>query len=577
MRFGVLGPLAVRTEDGRPVPIPEAKVRALLAHLLSHEGRPVPADRLIDDLWGRQLPRNPAGTLQTRVSQLRRALEAAEPGGRELVVRHPPGYVLAIAPDAVDSGRFRAQVAQARATDDPRARAELLSDALALWRGPAYADFADQEFARSAAVRLDEERVTALGEHAQALMDLGEHHTLASDLGDLVSRHPLCERIHAAHLRALYREGRQSEALAAYTQLRARLADELGVDPGPELTTLYEAILRQDPLLRAAARPPSNLPAALTPLIGRADAVNQVRTLLQSGRLLTLTGPGGVGKTGLAVQAARQAVVADGAWLVDFAELDRGCATPEVVAELVSGVVQRVSGQMLLIFDNCEHVVEPVATVTEALLRATPGLRILATSQEPLAIAGERLWPVPPLDTSSAVRLFVERATAAAPDFRLGRDNAEAVATICRRLDGIPLALELAAVRVRTLGVHELAAGLADRFAVLSTGRRGGPARQRTLRATLDWSWELLSPAEQTALRRLAVHEDGFSLAAADGFVDALARLVDRSLVAVTDGPRYRLWESVRAYSLQRRPAMVRDGSPGSVHRAASRTCRSGH
>ncbi|WP_433332194.1 BTAD domain-containing putative transcriptional regulator [Spirillospora sp. CA-294931] len=582
MRFGVLGPLAVWAADGRPAPIPELKVRALLADLLAHEGRPVSSDRLIDDLWGERLPRNPIGTLHTRVSQLRRALDAAEPGARELVVSQPPGYLLRLDGDALDAARFRALVARARAATGARERSALLGRALALWRGAAYADFADAEFARPAAARLEEERLVALEEHAEARLDLGEHGELAGELADLVGRHPLRERLRAAHLRALYRAGRQNDALAGYAELRERLAEELGLDPGPQITALHRAILRHDPSL-APVRRGGNLPAPVTELIGRADAVTRVRALLKEGRLVTLTGPGGVGKTRLAVEAGREH---GGAWLVELAGLDRASsgAAPDAVAGVVAAVLDlrdddapgpppldRLAGALrgrdtLLVLDNCEHVIEPVATLVSALLADVPGLRVLATSQEPLGIAGERLWAVPPLDLpegdddaarSSAVELFVARAAAAAPGFALGPGNAAAVAAICRRLDGIPLVLELAATRVRALGVDELAARLDDRFAVLVAGRRGAPARQRTLRAMIDWSWEPLPEPERVLLRRLAVHADGFALDAAEamgtGVLDSLARLVDRSLVTVADGgARYSLLESVRAYGLER-------------------------
>ncbi len=637
MRFGVLGPVEVWAADGRPVRVPERKVRALLAALLAHQGRPVGAARLIDALWDERLPANPTGALQAKVSQLRRALETAGPGGRALVAARPPGYQLDAAADAVDAGRFAALTARAYENQDPGDRAALLTEALGLWRGPAFAGFEDEPFARAAADRLEEQRLTALEAQAAARLELGEHGPLTGELAELVARHPLRERLCALHLRALYGAGRQSEALAAYAALRERLAEELGVDPGPELTALHQAILEQDPRLagvsrgegeaehrppaRSAVSPRTNLPASLTELVGRDAAVRDVRALLEAGRLVTLTGPGGVGKTRLALEAAQRLVddstrFPDGVLLVELAALGRpggadghrtvSCTAAEV-AEAVLAVLgvregaasalvgERLAGavrdkRLLLLLDNCEHVVDAVAEVTANLLAVAPGLRVLATSQELLGLAGERVLPVPPLEQADAVALFVARAAATAPGFALeGADgldglggpdspdspdaldspvesSAAAVADICRRLDGIPLALELAATRVRALGVRELSARLDDRFRLLGAGRRGAPPRQQTLRAMIDWSWELLTADEQTVLRRLAVHADGCTLRAAEevcagggvrsGEVAALlARLVDRSLVVVAEGPygpRYRLLESVAAYCLER-------------------------
>ncbi|SDM62812.1 BTAD domain-containing putative transcriptional regulator [Allokutzneria albata] len=569
MRFGVLGPLEVWTADGTPVTVRESKVRALLADLLLHEGEFVSADRLIDDLWGEALPVNPSKTLQTRVWQLRRALDEAEPGARELIVSRPPGYALRVEPDMVDTGRFEALRGRARAVDDPRAKVKLLTEALDLWRGPAFAEFQDAEFARHAIERLTENRLAVLEDRAEAWLaaDGLDATDLLGELGELVDRHPLRERVRAIHMRALYRAGRQGEALEGYDQLRRRLADELGLDPGPELVALRQAILQRDP--RLGAEPPTNLPAPLTALIGRVEAVAELRALLGENRLVTLTGPGGVGKTRLAVETARQLVKSfpDGVWLVELSGADRG------VADLVSTVVglrddapgpgleQRLASmlrakKLLLVLDNCEHLVEDVAELAERLLRAAPDLRVLATSRQPLAADGEAVWPVPPLEPEAAARLLAARA---APGGVLHDSDAEAVATICRRLDGIPLALELAATRLRVLGVRELAARIDDRFALLAEGRRTAPSRQRTLRAVIDWSWELLTEAEQIVLRRLAVHVEGCTLDAAEtvsgAALDVLARLVDRSLVVMTetaDGPRYRLLESVAAYCLER-------------------------
>ncbi|WP_406634385.1 BTAD domain-containing putative transcriptional regulator [Amycolatopsis sp. WGS_07] len=587
MRFGVLGPLAVWDETGTPITVPETKVRALLAALLAHDGGPVTPDRLIQDLWGDHPPGKPAGALQAKVSQLRRIV------GRDGVERHPAGYRLRI--EHSDAAQFRDLVAQARATPDPAARAARFAEALDLWRGKPFADFADCEFARSAAHRLAELRLTALEEQAAAQVEAGDY-SAADSLTEVIAQHPLREGLRAAQMRALYLSGRQSEALASYTDLRVRLAEELGVDPSPELRALYESLLRQD------SEPRGNLPQALTPLIGREEAVAQVAGL--SARLVTLTGPGGVGKSRLAlgVAGSNRGEHSRPVWLVEFAGL-RGTAADlaETTAATLgirdsidsSSPPQRLANalrdrHLLLVLDNCEHVVDAAAELVQTLLRSTRHLRILATSQEPLGVPGETVFPVEPLPPEDAVRLFTERAAASAPGFAGDPDT---IAEICRRLDGLPLALELAATRVRGLGVRELAARLNDRFAVLTRGSRGAPARQQTLRAVLDWSWDLLSDPERTVLSRLAVHRDSFDLAAAeavcaDDVLDLVLRLVDRSLITVTNGPagvRYRLLESVAAYALERLadPTATRDrhlhhylelAENAQLHGAAQRT-----
>ncbi|MCI3223294.1 BTAD domain-containing putative transcriptional regulator [Streptomyces sp. NP-1717] len=605
MRFGVLGPLAVWTADGDPVPIPGTKVRALLAHLLVSPGRAVPVARLVDGLWGEALPDDPANTVQGKVSQLRRALERAEPGGRDLVVSGAgaSGYLLRSGPGAVDAERFTALLDRARAEAVPRTKADLLSEALGLWRGEAFADFAGEPFALAEIARLEEARLTTLEEQAEIRLALGgEHAKLAGELGGLVAAHPLRERLRAVRIRALYGAGRQTEALESYEDLRRRLSDELGLEPGRELAALQQAVLRQDVAL-TEHRPAvvTNLPAPLTEIVGRDEAASAVTDLLTVSRLVTLTGPGGVGKTRLAVEVAQRCAEAypDGVWLVELAALAPSPgprADPDVVnavAEAVMRVlgIQEAGGEggaggtlpsparrlggalrdrrLLLVLDNCEHVVDPVAELTAALVPDAPGLSVLTTSQEPLGISGEQVWAVPPLPLPSAVALFTARAgtgTGAAPG--LGSPaaaEAEAVAELCRRLDGIPLALELAASRVRTIGVHGLVARLDDRFELLGVGPRNAPDRQRTLRAVIDWSWGLLTGPERVVLRRLAVHSGSCALEAAEAIcsgddvraadvIELLARLVDRSLVVLCDrpeGPRYRLLESVKAYCLE--------------------------
>ncbi|WP_350274865.1 BTAD domain-containing putative transcriptional regulator [Kribbella sp. HUAS MG21] len=560
MRFGVLGPVTAWTDAGTPVVVQGLKVRALLADLLVHEGRPVPADRLIDDLWGSELPGNPAGTLSAKVSQLRRAFEDAEPGSRALVRSGPAGYSIAVDSSNYDALRF-----------DELLGAGAVDKALALWRGPAYADFADDAFAETAVARLTDLRLTALERAELPVVDLAA----------LVKEHPLREGLRAAHMRALYRAGRQSEALESYEQLRELLLEELGLDPSPELVALQQSILAQElPHAR------SNLPAAVTELIGRSDALADIGSALGTSRLVTLTGPGGVGKTRLALASAAAAAdrFADGVVLVEFAAI-----TPDAlsVADALTDAVQTaldlrdtddspvadrlaaVMGSRLLVLDNCEQIVEEVAALTDRLLAAAPGLRVLATSREPLGLAGEVVWSVPPLSVPplsggveevaecSAAQLFVNRAAAASRGFALTEETVADVAVLCRRLDGIPLALELAATRVRALGVRGLVARLDDRFRLLATGHRGAAPRQQTLHAMIDWSWELLSDEEQTVLRRLAVHADGCTAEAAaavcgaDDVLDVLVRLVDRSLVVPMEG-RFRLLESVAAYCVDK-------------------------
>ncbi|MBM7440186.1 BTAD domain-containing putative transcriptional regulator [Streptomyces sp. HB132] len=626
MRFGVLGPLVVWDGEGREAGVPEAKVRALLADLLANDEGPVSADRLIHDLWGDMPPGKPRAALQAKVSQLRRVI------GRDRVVRRPPGYLLRLdGADEVDAVRFRALVTEARPVRDPRARAALLTEALDLWRGHAYADFADLGFVRGAVQRLAEQRLSVLEEQAEARLEARDHALLTGELADLVARHPLRERLRAVQMRALYAAGRQNEALASYDDLRSRLVGELGVDPSPELAALHAAVLRQDPELSSgaagtpgvslvpavgtastvattaargagdAAGPgtPSNLPVPLTPLIGRRQALDRLSRLLSEKRLVTLTGPGGVGKTRLAVAAAtaeRDGAQAgepgDGTWLVELSGIRRG--SPADLAQVVAATLgirdhaprplpgtvssapslpHRLAAVLrdrrtLLVLDNCEHVVDAAAELAELLLRTAPGLRVLATGQQPLRLAGEAVFLVEPLRPADAVRMFMERAAAAAPGFPCDPDEPErrAVAEICRRLDGIPLALELAATRVRALGVRGLAARLHDRFRLLTFGQRGAPARQQTLRAVIDWSWELLGTSERIVLCRLAAHSDGCDLDGAEAVcagddvpreevLDLLTRLVDRSMVVVVDGPhgpRYRLLESVAAYATER-------------------------
>jgi predicted ATPase/DNA-binding SARP family transcriptional activator len=588
----------------------------------------VSADRLVEDLWGDDPPGNPVNTLQGRVSALRRALG---PGGAGLVVTRPPGYVLEVEAGQVDAARFERLVAEAgRAAGAAAAR--LLEEALGLWRGPALAEFADQPWARAEAARLEELRLAAVEALVELRLAAGDHPGLVGELEGLAAAHPTRERLRGQLMVALYRSGRQADALGVYQATRAVLAEELGIDPSPELQRLHQAILVQDPALEAAAsprqQPRHNLPERLTSLVGREEELRELAKLVEQYRLVTVTGPGGAGKTRVAVELARRLVAGspDGVWLVELAALRDPALLGEVVAATL-GVGQEPAGPggsppaaaerlassvadkgLVLVLDNCEHLVEACAGLTRRLLQAGPGVRVLATSREVLGVPGEVVWPVPPLAVPApaegapataegtpdleevaagpadparpaaaadlapealagydGVRLFVERATAADPGFVLDTTSGPVVAELCRRLDGLPLAIELAAARVRALPPAELAARLGDRFRLLAGGGRATDPRQQTLRATIDWSWELLEEPDRRLWRRLSVFSGGWTVAAAeavcggDGLdpgdvLEGLFRLVDRSLVVAAGGDpvRFRMLETLRAYGAER-------------------------
>jgi predicted ATPase/DNA-binding SARP family transcriptional activator len=658
VRIGVLGPLEVTDVDGRLVRVGGHRVRALLILLALEPGRVVPVHSLIGRLWPEDRPADASNALQSLVSRLRVALrQAGIPDG--VLESSPAGYRLAVPPDAVDAIAFESRAkagAQALARGDAAEAAGLLRLALAVWRGSALTDVAAEEFAFAPAARLAELRNAATLDRIDADITLGAADAaLIGELRELTAADPLAERPAALLMRALAATGRQSEALAAYQHIRGQLGDCLGVDPSPQLEQAYLAILRQE--IPQAARPANvgkaaNVSAATnagaasggvtanggeaansgpaanvgaerdgagareaiatigsgvrrppTSFVGRDDDVAAVLKRLAAERLVTLTGPGGVGKTRLASEAA--ALVAAPAWLAELAPVTDPAEVPYALhdalgmrersiarrgADPAGDPVDRLCAALadreaVLILDNCEHVIDAAAALAERLLTDCPRVRIVATSREPLQIPGETLHvvaplPAPPAAASAmdivsypAVRLFEDRAAAVVNGFELEDANAEAIARICRTLDGMPLAIELATPWLRTLTPAQLAERLADRFALLTGGSRTVLPRHQTLRAVVDWSWNLLSDQEKALASRLAVLPGGVTLAAAervagdsestDGaaqtateVLTALAGLVAKSILTRADEdadePRYRMLETVRAYGLER-------------------------
>jgi predicted ATPase/DNA-binding SARP family transcriptional activator len=588
--IGMLGPLEVRTDDGTFADVPGARLRGLLIALALEPGHVVPKARLVDWVWGEHPPADAANALQRLVSRLRKALPEGSVEGQT------GGYRLTVEPDAVDAVRFERLVGQARDDADP-GRVRLLREALVLWRGAAMqdVDLPDSEAFDAAVTRLEGLRLTALEDRFEAAVNLGRGVELVAELADLVAAHPVRERLVAALMRALVAAGRDSEALLVYERTREALANALGVDPSPELSALHVALLRGELAPRKEARN-TNLRAELTSFIGKDADVAAVGELVAEHRLTTLIGPGGSGKTRLAAETARTLLgdLPDGAWLVELAPIGADgdlaqatltalglrdallgeASTMEPTDRLVAAIRER---ETLLVLDNCEHVIESAAALAHRLLGECGRLRILATSREPLGITGEALWLVEPLavpdgdagpgeiESSPAVQLLRARAGAVRTDRVVDADTLSTMARICRVLDGMPLAIELAAARLRTMSVDQLADRLDDRFRLLTGGSRTALPRHRTLRAVVDWSWELLTDAERSVLRTLSVFSGGASLEAAervcageavdqDQVLELLTALTEKSLlVAAGDGvPRYRMLGTIKEYSAQR-------------------------
>jgi predicted ATPase/DNA-binding SARP family transcriptional activator len=565
MEYRILGPLEVGL-NGPPFAAKGRKPRALLALLLLHRNRTVPYERLIDDLWGESPPATASNTLQVYVSQLRKLLE-------DRLVREGPGYRLRVEPGELDAERFEGLAEEGAAALASRAYAKAsdrLLEALGLWRGPALVDVRSEPFAQAEITRLEELRLGAIEDRLEAELGLGRDNELVAELEALVSDHPVRERMRWLLMLALYRAGRQADALETYREGRRLLVDDLGLEPGPELRELEQAILRQDESLSRRGLPESNVPAPVSSLIGRLRELEEICSALRDEqvRLLTLTGPGGAGKTRLALEAAKALAgeLPDGAFFVPLDSIrDPALLLPAIAQSvgvresgdrpLLAALRERLAGQrVLVLLDNFEQLAAEARMLAD-VLKAVPGLTFLVTSRSSLRLSGEQEYPVEPLGRSDALALFVERARGAEPGFRLTDENSAAIEEICARLDHLPLALELAAARTKVMSPETMLARLDQPLDLLSHGPRDLPERHRALRDTIAWSYELLGPEEQQVFAHLAVFVGGCTLESAETVSDAslnsVATLVDDSLVERT-GERLRMLETIREYATER-------------------------
>ena len=593
MMIRFLGPLEVEI-DGEPVDPGSARERSLLALLALSPGEVWSTDRIAEALWGEQQPGNSANAVQAAVSRLRKAI------GSAAVETRPGGYALAIAREDVDAGRFESLVRHAASSPEPEAA---LREARRLWRGPPLPEFADEEFAVAAIAHLNELKAAADEAWADVLLDAGRAEEATREMEQLVALHPMRESATRRLMLARYRCGRAADALAAYRDLRERLAEELGVDPAPALQELELAILQQDPaLLPPASAPAGNLPLRATSFVGREREVRDLIELVRGVRVVSLVGPGGAGKTSLAVEVGRRLAetAPHGVWFVDLSSVgpggvaeafaatfgfdrDGGFASSQPSDGPLDLTVDHLSDRgAVLVVDNCEHVLAEVAPVVARVAVGCPGVTVVATSRERLGVAGEHVWRVPPLGAgedgsppaelqhSAGVQLFIQRAQAVNHELEFSPEVVEQVAAICRRLDGLPLAIELAAARCTSLSPAELQRRLDEVLPLLTKGDRTAAERHQTLRAAIEWSDALLEDDERAAFRRLSVFQGSFDLDMADALLggpsfDVVDRLVERSMVVAVPGAgRFRILETLRAFG---REALRDDGDLAEVRR----------
>ena len=581
LEIRVLGPFEVLA-GGTRAEVGGAKRQALLAMLALRPSQVVDVDSLVDGLWGEELPAAPRNALHHHIARLRAAL------GEESIVGSPNGYALADA--RIDAVRFEQLLGETRAAlrgGDAAGAADAAASALALWRGPALQGLTGTSWFSAEAQRLETLRVDVLEEQFEAALALGEHRELVPPLRTALADNPFRERLWTQLMLALYRSGRQADALEIFQEARRVLAEELGLQPGPELRRVQEAILAHDPAIAVPVERwrRGNLPAQSTSFVGRVEELGRLAGVLHEQRLVTLTGPPGVGKSRLAVETARslEHELQDGIWLVDFA---RAAGVEDAVRLLARAIDVRGSDELaraasrlrdsgaLLILDACEHVLAGAVLIASTILAECPRVRILATSREALHVPSEMRVPITPLvlpepDTeeqqSPAVELFLERARSARPGVERDGDAVALAAEIARRVDGLPLAIELAAARVNVLGLAEIASILARRAALLREGTAADPTRT-ALQELVDWSYDLLHGDEKALLQQLAVHRGGASLASLSAVASThgldeptvvylVGALVDKSIVSASFAggvARYDMLDTVREHVLER-------------------------